>query len=163
MVSYIRSDGDSVGQITVTAAGGALLVNGTTVFTISGGPIKVTDLISYCTVDADAAASTLQWSADGAATNQTATTFTGATTSVAALTAGSVIYCNFTTLATAPVITQTGGVALAGPAAATGGGVYIPVGIITMVIGTADTTATKYRHWLRWLPMAPASRVVANI
>jgi hypothetical protein len=41
------------------------------------------------------------------------------------------------------VITQTAGVALAGPTTSTGGGIYVPAGIITMTIGGADTTTGR--------------------
>lgn len=157
MSQYIRTGTDVLGNVTKTGA--SILTNGMTVFTIAGGPIKVLDLLSYVTVDADAAAATIQWSADG--TVGAATTFTGATTTIASLIAGTIIYCDFTTLATAPVITQTAGVALAGPTAATGGGIYIPAGIITLVIGGADTTTTTLTHYMRWVPLASGVTVTA--
>jgi len=87
--------------------------------------------------------------------------FTGATTTTASLIAGTVIYCDFTTLATAPVITQTAGVALMGPTAATGGGVIVPAGIIKMVIGGADTTTTTWKHFLAYIPLADGVTVTA--
>src|SRR3972149_771821 len=155
MVNFTGVDG--LAEATATGAG--LLVNGTTVFTITGGPIRITDLVSYAIVDSDSAASTLQWSADG--TVGAATTFTGATTSTASLIAGTIIYCNFTALATAPVITQTAGVALAGPTTSTGGGIYVPAGIITMVIGGADTTTSTWQHFMRWYPLGPGISVAA--
>lgn len=148
---------DSAGQVTVT--GSAILANGTTVFTIAGGPIRIADLVSYCTTGGDAAASTLQWSADG--TVGSATTFTGASSSLGSFAAGGIVYCNFTALNTAPVITQTNGVALAGPTTSTGGGIYVPAGIITMVIGTADSTTGLYKHYMRWIPLAPGVTVTA--
>jgi len=72
-------DGGVDGFSSTTTTGSAILANGTTVFTIGGGPIRLTDLVSYCTTGGDAAASTLQWSADG--TVGAATTFTGASSS----------------------------------------------------------------------------------
>lgn len=158
MTRFIVDGGiDGYGQVTSTGA--AILATGTTVFTIAGGPIKITDLISYCIVGGDSAASTLRWSADG--TVGAATTFTGASASLASLAAGGIVYCDFTILTTAPVITQTAGVALAGPAAATGGGIYVPAGIITMTIGTADSTTATYKHFMRWVPMATGVTVTA--
>lgn len=142
-----------------TATGAALLVNGTTVFTIAGGPIRITDLVSYCIVGGDAAASTLQWSADG--TVGSATTFSGASASLATFAAGGIVYNNFTALTTAPVITQTNGVALYGPTTSTGGGIYVPAGIITMVIGGADSTTGTYKHYMRWKPLGPGVTVTA--
>jgi hypothetical protein len=45
--------------------GAALLVTGTTVFTVTGGPIHIFNLLSICMVGSDSTAATLQWSADG--------------------------------------------------------------------------------------------------
>ena len=159
MTTRIVTDGGvaELGQVTVTGA--AILANGTTVFTVAGGPIRITDLLSYCIVGGDAAASTLQWSADG--TVGAATTFTGASSSLGSFAAGGIVYCNLTALTTAPVITQTAGVALAGPTTSTGGGIYVPAGIITMVIGGADSTTGTYKHFMRWVPMAPGVTVTA--
>lgn len=159
MPTRILTDGGFDGNASTTTTGAALLVTGTTVFTIAGGPIRISDLVSYVIVGGDAATSTLRWSADG--TVGAATTFTGASSSLANLAAGGIVYCDFTTLATAPVITQTAGVALAGPATSTGGGVYVPAGIITMTIGSAPTTTATYQHFLRWVPLASGVTVVA--
>jgi hypothetical protein len=139
--------------------GAALLVNGTTVFTVAGGPIRVLDLLSYVIVGGDSTAATLQWSADG--TVGAATTFTGTSSALTSLAAGGVVYCNFTALTTAPVITQTAGVALAGTTTSTGGGIYVPAGIITMVIGSGPTVTATYKHFMRFEPMAPGVTVTA--
>jgi heptaprenylglyceryl phosphate synthase len=155
MVAFTGIDG--WGQVTQTGA--ALLVDGTTVFTVAGGPIRITDLVSYVIVGGDAAAATLQWAADG--TVGASTTFTAASASLASLAAGGIVYCNFTSLATAPVITQTAGVALAGPTTSTGGGIYVPAGIIKMTIGSGPTTTGTYKHFLRWIPLAPSVSVTA--
>lgn len=148
---------DGLGQVTSTGA--ALLVNGTTAFTVAGGPIRISDLFSYVIVGGDATAATLQWSADGDV--GAATTFTGASSAVTSLAAGGIVYCNFTALTTAPVITQTAGVALAGPTTSTGGGIYVPAGIITMVIGSGPTVTATYKHFMRWMPMAQGVTVTA--
>lgn len=152
-------DGGVDGYSMTTVTGAHILTNGLTVFTVAGGPIRITDLVSYCIVGSDAAASTLQWSADG--TVGSATTFTGASSSLANFAAGGIVYCNLTALTTAPVITQTNGVALAGPTTSTGGGIYVPAGIITMVIGTADSTTGTYKHFMRWIPLDKGVSVVA--
>lgn len=158
MTSFVVDGGvDGYGQATSTGA--ALLVNGTTVYTVAGGPILITHLLSYCIVGGDATAATLQWSADG--TVGAATTFTAASASLANLIAGAVVYNNFTALTTAPVITQTAGVALAGPTTSTGGGIYVPAGIITTVIGSGPTTTATYQHFMRWIPMARGVTVTA--
>jgi hypothetical protein len=143
-----------------TSTGAATLVTGTTVFTITGGPIRITDLCSLCVTANDATASTLRWSADGDAAGQTATTITGISGALTSFAAGGFVYCDFTTLATAPVITATTGVYLFGPTAATGGGVVVPAGIITTTVATGPTTGT-WKHYLRWLPLADSVSVTA--
>lgn len=126
------------------------LVTGTTIFTVTGGPIKITDLVSYCITSCDTTAATLQWSADG--TVGAATTFSAASASLASFAAGGIIYNNFTTINTAPIITGTAGVALAGTTTSTGGAIYVPAGIITTTIGSGPTTGT-FLHYMRWVPM----------
>lgn len=147
---------DGLGQTTKTGA--ALLTNGTTVFTITGGFIRILDLFSVNVVDSDSAASTIQWSADG--TLGSAVTITGASASTASVAPGGIVNCDFTTLATAPVIAANG-VALQGPTTSTGGSVIIPAGILKMVIGGADTTTSTWRHCMRWVPLEPGVSVSA--
>jgi hypothetical protein len=158
MTTKFVTDGgvDGSGQVTVTGA--ALLANGTTVFTVAGGFIRITDLISVNVVDSDSAASTIQWSADG--TLGSAATITGASVSTASVAPGGIVNCDFTALTTAPVIAANG-VALQGTTTSTGGSVIVPAGIITMVIGGADTTTSTWKHIMRWLPLAPGVTVTA--
>jgi hypothetical protein len=134
------------GQVIVSAA--AVLVNGTTIFTVRGGPIKIEELVSYCVTANDATASTLQWSAnpDGDPAVQT---FSGASASLADAAIGTSVALNMTALSTAPDIT-VGGVALG---AVVTRGIIIPAGIITTTIGTGSTTGT-WRHHLRFRPLA---------
>lgn len=134
----------------ISLTGASILTNGMTVFTIVGGFIRITDLISVNVVDADAAAATIQWSADG--TLGSAVTITGASASVASVAPGGIVNCDFTTLATAPVIAANG-VALQGPTTSTGGSVIIPAGVLKLVIGGADTTASTWQHIMRWEPL----------
>lgn len=148
---------DGFGQSVSTGA--ALLVNGTTVFTVTGGPIRITDLFSYVIVGGDATAATLKYQADGLV--GAATDICAASGALTSLAAGGIVYCNFTSLATAQVITQTAGVALAGPTTSTGGGVYVPEGIITMVVGTGPTLTATYKHFMRWVAMARGVSVTA--
>jgi len=147
---------DGLGGVTVTGA--ALLENGITVFTVTGGFIRITDLISVNVVDSDAAAATIQWSADG--TLGSATTITGASASVAAVAPGGIVNCDFTALTTAPVIAGNG-VALQGPTTSTGGSVIIPAGALKLVIGGADTTTSTWKHYMRWVPLGPGVSVSA--
>ncbi len=147
---------DGLGGVTVTGA--AILANGTTVFTVTGGFIRITDLVSVNVVDSDSAAATIQWSADG--TLGSATTITGASASVAAVAPGGIVNCDFTALTTAPVIAGNG-VALQGPTTSTGGSVIIPAGALKLVIGGADTTTSTWKHYMRWVPLGPGVSVSA--
>lgn len=147
---------DGIAGVTVTGA--SILTNGMTVFTIAGGFIRITDLFSENVVDSDAAAATIQWSADG--TLGSAATITGASASVASVAPGGIVTCNFTALTTAPVIAADG-VALQGPTTSTGGSMIIPAGALKLVIGGADTTTTTFRHIMRWIPLGPNVTVTA--
>lgn len=139
-----------------------VLTTGATIFTVAGGPIIVWDILSYCTVVMEATAFTLRWAADGSATNQTSTTFTGASGALTSFAVGGVVYCDFTALTTAPVITQTTGVALRGPTTSTGGGVYVPAGVITTTVTNGPSTTGMLQHYLRWSAMAPGVTVTAT-
>lgn len=129
-----------------------LLVTGTTIFRVIGGPVVIEALYSYCIAACDSTAATLQWSADGDV--GAATTFTGASASLASFAAGGVVACNFVALTTAPIITGTAGVTLKSTA-----GVIVPAGIITTTVGSGPTTGT-FLHFLRYSPMTPAANVL---
>lgn len=126
----------------------AVMVTGTTIFTIVGGPIFIDELVSLCLTANDATASTLQWSADG--TVGAATTFTGASASLASAIAGTMAVCNFTALSTAPDLITAG----VGLASVKTRGVIVPAGIVTTTIGVGSTTGT-WNHFMRYRPMGP--------
>jgi hypothetical protein len=138
------------------STGAAVMVNGTDVFTIAGGPIIAQELISICVTANGATASTLQWQADG--TDGSAAAFSGASGSLANLAAGNAVVCLFTATSTTPG-TYTNGVGIS-RAATTAAGMLIPAGIIEMVIGTGSTTGT-WRHYLRYRPMTRGITVTA--
>lgn len=123
----------------------AVMVNGTTVFTIAGGPILILQLGALCITANGATASTLQWSADG--TDGAATTITGASASLANVTAGTLVAAVPGTLATAPAV-YANGVGIGGTVP-----IIVPAGIITTVIGVGSTTGT-WRQLMRYLPLA---------
>lgn len=150
----------SIYRVAVSSA--QLLVTGTTIFTVTGGPIIIWDLLSYCTVTCEATGFTLQWSVDGSATGQAATTISAASGSLTGFAAGGVVYNNFTTINTAPVITQTAGVALRGPTTSTGGGIYAPAGIITTTIGNGPSATGMFQHYMRWSAMGNGCVVTAS-
>ena len=123
----------------------AVLANGTTIFTVAGGMIKIESLVSECITTGDGGAATLQYSADP--TVGAAGTISGATGSVATAVAGSTATLVGTALSTAPLFSVTGPNLIANP-----GTVIIPAGIITTVIGGAASTAT-WKHILRYKPL----------
>lgn len=133
----------------------AVMVNGNTIFTITGGPIRIIDLLSVCVTANDATASTLQWSSTP--TVGSAKTFSGATASLASATAGSVVRLNQTALTTAPdiVTAANGGVVLGANVA---NDIIVKEGTITIVIGVGSTTGTWY-HALRYQPLVPNVQV----
>lgn len=136
----------------------AVMVTGTTIFTIAGGPIIIQDLVSVCVTANDATASTLQWSADG--TDGAATTFTAASASLANAAAGTFAVCLFTATSTAAVL-YTNGVGITRPTSGQYGGMIVPAGIVTTTIAVGSTTGT-WSHHLRYRPMARGVTVTAS-
>lgn len=123
----------------------ATLVNGTTLFTIEGGPIRIKELFALCITANDITASTLQFSADG--TVGAATTISGASASLASAIAGTIVATVPGTLATAPAI-YTAGVGIAGTV-----DIIVPAGIITSVVGIGSTTGT-WEIYMKYEPLA---------
>lgn len=154
--SFLERNEDVIEQAArAVVSGAALLVTGTTVFTVAGGPIKILNLLSICMVGADATAATLQWSADGTAGS--AATFTGASASRANQAAGDMIICNLTALTTAPDLVANG----VGLGSVVTRGVIVPAGIITTTVGSGPTTTGTYKHYLRFEPLANGVSVTA--
>jgi hypothetical protein len=152
------TDGYSLAEKAVATDPAAVMVNGTDVFTIAGGPIVVFDLISVCVTANGATASTLQWQADG--TDGSAATFTGVSASLANKAAGTIVATLFTATSTAPGVYDNGvGISRA---ATTSAGMIVPAGIIEMVIGTGSTTGT-WRHYMRYRPLTRGIVVTALI
>lgn len=137
-------------QIYTAAKNAAVLVNGTTIFTIVGGPIIIEELLAICITANDATASTLQFSADG--TDGAATTISGASATLASKTAGTIVATVPGTLATAPAI-YANGVGIAGTV-----GIIVPAGIITTVVGVGSTTGT-WKFVMRYRPLAAGVQV----
>lgn len=128
----------------------AVMVNGTTIWTITGGPIQIITIGCLCVTGNGATASTLQYSADG--TDGAATTITGASASLANKAAGTVVVAVPGTLATACAVYDNG-VGIAGTV-----GIIVPAGIITTVVGVGSTTGT-WKQFLRYRPLTPDSIV----
>lgn len=125
----------------------AVLVNGTTLFTIAGGPIEILSLVARCVTANDATASTLQWSADP--TDGDAVTISAASASIANVAAGGMVVFQGTTLATAPLVSASG----ANIGQSVTNGVVVGAGIITSVVGVGSTTGTWQMH-MRYRPLA---------
>lgn len=126
----------------------AVMVNGTTVWTITGGPIQIISIGAVCATANGATASTLQYSADG--TDGAAVTITGASASLANAAAGALVVSVPGTLATAPAV-YAAGVGIAGTV-----GIIVPAGIITTVVGVGSTTGT-WTQFIRYRPLTPDS------
>jgi hypothetical protein len=150
------TDGWDLAEKAVATSTAAVMVNGTDIFTIVGGPIVILELLSVCVSANNGTASTLQWQADGA--DGSATTFTGASASLASAAAGTIVATMFTATTTAPVL-YTAGVGISRPTS-TAHGMIVPAGIVEMVIGTGSTTGT-WRHYLRYRPMVRGTLVTA--
>ena len=133
----------------------AVMVNGTTIFTVTGRPIIIVDLLSVCVTANDTTASTLQWSSTP--TVGSAATFSGASASLASATAGTTVRLAPTALSTAPVIVAaaSGGVQLGTNVA---NRIVVKDGTITTVIGVGSTTGT-WKHMLRYIPLSPTAAV----
>ena len=134
----------------------AVMVNGNTVFTVAGGPIQIVDLVSICVTVNDATASTMQW--QSVPTVGTATTFSGASATLASATAGTTVRLAPTALSTALVIVaaSAGGVQLGTNVANV---IDVKDGTIKLVIAVGSTTGT-WKHVLRYRPLSPSSVVV---
>ena len=137
-------------QIYTVAKDAAVLVNGTTIFTITGGPILIEEIVAICVTANNGTASTLQFSADG--TDGAATTISGASASLANAAAGTIVATVPGTLATAPAI-YANGVGIAGTV-----GIIVPAGIITTVVGVGSTTGT-WKLAMRYRPLVAGVQV----
>lgn len=138
------------------ATAAAVMVNGTTIFTIAGGPIRIEELISECISANDGTASTLQW--QSAPTVGSAATISGASASLASVAAGATVRLAPTALTTAPVVAlaAAGGVQLGTNVA---NRITVQPGTLKTVIAVGSTTGT-WKHFLRYTPLATGVTVV---
>jgi hypothetical protein len=133
----------------------AVMVNGDTVFTITGGPIDIIDIVSTCATANGATASTMQW--QSVPDVGSAATISGASASLANATAGTTVRLAPTALTTALVIATAanGGVQLGTNVA---NKIMVKDGTLKLVIGVGSTTGT-WKHYLRYVPLSPNSVV----
>ena len=145
---------ESAGVERAFCTGAAAMVNGDTIFTITGGPIQIVSLHSECITTHQAVATTAQY--QSVPTVGSATTISGATTTLSGVAAGTTFRLAPTALSTAPVISlaAAGGVQLGTNVA---NFVNVNAGTIKLVIGTGGTGTWK--HFLRYKPLCPDVQV----
>lgn len=121
----------------------ATMVNGQTIFTVSGGPILIQALVSLCITSNGATASTLQYSVTPTV-GAGAQTISNASASLANAAAGASVSLIGTALTTAANYNANGpNLSMTAP-------MFCPAGTITMVIGTGSTTGTWEHHIYYW-------------
>jgi hypothetical protein len=120
----------------------AVMVNGNTLFTVTGGPIWIIGLTSVCVTANNGTASTLQYSITptiGAG----AQTISAASASLASAAPGASVSLLGTALSTAANLNANGpNLGMTSP-------IFCPSGIITAVIGVGSTTGT-WKHYLAY-------------
>ena len=150
---------DSADSVAITAS--KVMVNGDVIFTITNGPIEIVDLFSVCQTIDDTTASTLQYKSNP--TSGTATTISGASSSLATAAIGSTnatVRIAPTALSTAPAVipSTSGGVSLGLNVA---NKILVHAGTLSIVIGIGSTTGT-WKHYLRYRQFSSDTYVVAS-
>lgn len=151
-VDPARSGNSSLGDH-VTKTSAKVMVNADALFT-AVGDVQIRSLWSECYTANNATASTLQYQITP--TVGTASTISGATTTLASAIAGTVVVMDGATLAAVPTITASG-VALN----TTARGVIFKSGVLKTVIGVGSTTGT-WKHYIKWEPLEEGAYVYAN-
>lgn len=132
-------------EVGIVSANTGVMVTGASIFTVAGGPILITGLVSICQTANNATASTLQYEAISTLGTLTGT-ISGASATLASAVAGTVVALQGIALTTAPVIGTTGvELAVATP-------IVVQAGTINIVIGVGSTTGT-WKHYLRYQPL----------
>jgi len=139
-----------------TSGSTAVMANGDTIFTVTNGPIEILDLVSQCITSNDATATTLTYRCNPTLGNPA--NFSGASASLASVTAGEAVILNGTALSTAPDVSAGALIALTGVHTR---GVIIDAGTVELVVGVGTTTGT-WKHFLRWRPLEPGTTVVGT-
>lgn len=134
-----------------------IMTTADTVFTVAGGAILIEELWSECVAAQGAGGTTMQW--QSAPTVGSAATFSGASASIANMTAGSTLRLAPTALTTAPtpVLASAGGLSLGTNVA---NRVVVKAGTIKLVVGSGPSTGT-FKHFMRYKPLTPNVTVTA--
>lgn len=135
------------------ATSSKVMVNGDIAFT-SVGDCEIIGLWSECITANNATASTLQWQI--LPTTGSATTISGASTTLASATVGTIIVLDGGALATAPTI-YASGVGLH----TTARGIIFKEGTLKTVIGVGSTTGT-WRHFIQYVPYETGAYIYPN-
>lgn len=130
-------------------------VDGAIIFTVTGGPIQILELISVCTVTNSGTATTIQW--QSVPTAGSAATFSGASASLTSCVPGAALLLTPTALTTAPtiVLASAGGVCLGLVAQ---NHIIVQAGTIKTVVTNALASA-RWIHYLRFKPLGPSVQV----
>lgn len=148
--AYAKGTADVQPKFATSAT--AVMSNGLTIFTISGGPVQVLSLISECMTTNDTTASTVQYASTS--TGRSQQTISAASGSVASAALHATVSLIGTALSTAAVYNANGpNLSMAAP-----GGIVLPVGVISVVIGVGSTTGT-WRHIIRYQPLVSGATV----
>lgn len=131
------------------------LVNGTAIFTVSGGPVDVTALRGTFVTNNSSLAATLAYKFTP--TVGSGQNISGATAALTSLLAGSTIDLVPTALTTAPLVTLAGSGGLAVQSVLNK--VRLPPGVLSTVLAVSSVTGTV-KHDMRFVPLSPQSSVV---
>lgn len=143
-IAYLKGAADLQENVVVSAT--AVLANGTTLFTIAGGPIALINLMSICQTANGAVATTLQYSSSGTL-GTTTQTISGTSAALTSATAGTTVIFQGTALSTAPLVNaNAANIAL-------NTSIVLPAGTITSVVATGPSTGT-WTHYIRYVPLA---------
>lgn len=121
----------------------ATMVNGQTIFTVTGAPILIFGLVSICATSNNGTASTLQYSITPTV-GAGAQTISAASASLASAAAGASVSLIGTALSTAANLNANGpNLGMTAP-------IFCPPGAITMVVGVGSTTGTWEHRIYYW-------------
>lgn len=131
------------------------LVDGTVIFTVSGGPVDILALRGTMVTDNSSLAATLAYKFTP--TVGSGQNISGASAALSNVLAGGTIDLVPTALTTAPLVTLAGSGGLAVQSVLNK--VRVPPGTLSAVFATSSVTGTM-KHNMRYTPLAPDAEVV---
>ena len=156
----MRLPEDDVGNVIqpgdrVAASAQMTMVDGTVMFTVSGGPVDILGLRSTLMTDNSSLAATLQFKFNPTVGSGQA--ISGASAALTSLLAGSTVDLVPTALTTAPLVTLAGSGGLAVQSVLNK--VRVPPGTLTAQFATSSVTGA-WKNYLRYAPLSPDAMVV---